>query len=357
MDRRREVHAEERQRRVGDGVDLPAHEVGAVGTQLQVGAAERHDAHVAARARAGGEHVRPRAAAGHGAPRREALPTDHELGAVRTVQHRPNGDARADLSTVGLDVARVGGGDGGEVDDPRLRRVQRREACRFGLDLADLGRPDAAQPRHAVLGRAPLELVEARQVGVAHRHDELPARLRLDPIRGAVLVQPVGARPAQLRLQRARLVVDALVDDAAVVRGLVRAQRRLALEHQHLAPAQRQLARRRQPDDAAADDRDVMGHARPRRSPAEGRGARFAAVTCVSIHAPPTGGTPECHRAVTNPAGRARRRPPTPRRSGGARRAPRCRPTGRSSARPGTRAARLPPRPGTRACAGGRRPA
>jgi hypothetical protein len=63
------VHAEERQRWVGHRVDLAAHEMGAVRAQLQVGAAERDDAHVGSRAGGRREQVRPRAAAGHGARR------------------------------------------------------------------------------------------------------------------------------------------------------------------------------------------------------------------------------------------------------------------------------------------------
>ena len=90
-------------------------------------------------------------------------------------------------------------------------------------------------------------------------------------------------------------------------------------------------ARGRQPDDPAADDRDVVGHPRPpssRRPPSP-----------VSRYMPHQRAT-SAASTVTNPAGRARRRRPTRRRSGGARRARRCRPTGRSSARPGTRSAR-----------------
>ena len=269
-DRAREVHAEERQRRVGHGVDLPAHEVRAVGAQLQVRAAERDDPDVEPGAGARGQPVRPGPAAGDRARRVLdcTIRPQVQFDPVLAVDDRSHVDAGADLAAVGLDVAGVGRGDRGEVHDPGLRGVQRRQARGRGLDLAQLLRPDAAQAGHAVLARAALELVQPRQVRVAHRDDDLPAGLRGDPMVGAVGVQRVRALAAQPRLQRPGRVVDALVDDAAVVGGLVRAEPVLALEHEHAAAAQRERPRRGQADDPPADDRDVVRHESSRSSAA-----------------------------------------------------------------------------------------
>jgi hypothetical protein len=194
-----------------------------------------------------------------------------QFDSVRAVDDRAHVHAGADLAAVGLDVARVGGSDRGEVDDPRLGRVQRGQAGRLGLDLAQLGRAEAAQPRDAVRRRPALELVEPGQVLLAHRDHDLPARLGRDAVGVAVRVQRVRPLAAEPRLQRAGRVVDALVDDAAVVGGLVRAEPRLALEHEHPPPAQRELARRRQPHDAATDDRDVRARVHRWSPPAGGR--------------------------------------------------------------------------------------
>src|SRR5690606_1697745 len=71
---------------------------------------------------------------------------------------------------------------------------------------------------------------------------------------------PARARPAQPRLEAVRLVVDAGVDHAAVVAGLVDAEP-IGLLHQHHARAGipgQQLVRRRHPDDAAADHAEVV---------------------------------------------------------------------------------------------------
>ena len=83
----------------------------------------------------------------------------------------------------------------------------------------------------------------------------------------AVLVHLARALDAQARLQRAGHVVDAGVDHAGVVAGLVGADVGLALEHAHRRAwiARDQLARDRETDDPAADDRQVAALGRARR--------------------------------------------------------------------------------------------
>ena len=58
-------------------------------------------------------------------------------------------------------------GHGAVVDDAGRRRVQRRDAGRVRLDLAQLVGADPAQARHLVGAAAPLELVEAGQLALA----------------------------------------------------------------------------------------------------------------------------------------------------------------------------------------------
>ena len=156
------------------------------------------------------------------------------------------------------DVGGVGGGDRAEVDHAGGRRMQRCEAARRGLDRAHLVGPDAREAGNAVGARPALEVVEALQVGGPGRDHELAAALRGDPALVAVRVQRRRAFHAQPRLQRARLVVEAGVDDAAVVRRLMGAERPLPLEHDHPHPAQRERTGGREPDDAAAHHRDVV---------------------------------------------------------------------------------------------------
>ena len=77
----------------------------------------------------------------------------------------------------------------------------------------------------------------------------------------AVGVQLLAAGGAELGLQGARGVVDAGVDDAGVVAGLVEGDLRLAFEDEdaRVRVAVQQLSGRRQAEDAGADDGDVPG--------------------------------------------------------------------------------------------------
>ena len=98
------------------------------------------------------------------------------------------------------------------------------------------------------------------ELAVVQRDDDLPAALVGDPALVAVVVQARGALDAQPRLQRARLVVDAGVDDAGVVAGLAGADlvgARRPRPRAARAGAQ-QLARAGQADDARPDDGDVV---------------------------------------------------------------------------------------------------
>ena len=65
------MDAEERQPRVGHGVDEPADELAAVWSEPQIGAAERNDPRVGPCAGQRREPVRPRARAEHGEARDE----------------------------------------------------------------------------------------------------------------------------------------------------------------------------------------------------------------------------------------------------------------------------------------------
>src|SRR5256714_7425639 len=76
---------------------------------------------------------------------------------------------------------------------------------------------------------------------------------------GAVVVHRARPFHAEACLQRSWLVVDAGVDHAGAVAGLVCGQLALALENAYAAPraAGEELARHGEPEDAPADDGDV----------------------------------------------------------------------------------------------------
>src|SRR3970040_356483 len=70
----------------------------------------------------------------------------------------------------------------------------------------------------------------ARRLRLARRDDDLAAQLVADAVLVAEAHQLLSAGDAVLRLQRAGRVVDAGVDDAAVVAALVRRQRLFLLD-------------------------------------------------------------------------------------------------------------------------------
>ncbi len=107
-----------------------------------------------------------------------------------------------------------------------------------------------------------VQVLEQWELAFLGRDDQLADVAILDALAVAVLPQRAPAFDAELGLERAGLVVDARMDDAAVVAGLMRGKQLLFLEQDELEVrmAQEQLPRRRQADDAAADDRDVVRH-------------------------------------------------------------------------------------------------
>jgi hypothetical protein len=175
---------------------------------------------------------------------------------ARDSRHRARG---GDGAAGGDDILRERSGHESEVDDAGRGRVERGEPADVWLELPELVRPQPAEPRDLVRVAAPLELVEARQLGLTDGDDRLAAATGRDPARAAEVVELARAGDAEPRLQRARFVVDAGMDDAAVASGLVQTDLRFALEHRHpltRIPAKR-LPRGRQPDHTGADDREI----------------------------------------------------------------------------------------------------
>ena len=144
--------------------------------------------------------------------------------------------------------------------------MQSGDPARVRLDLLDSRGVDPAQAWHSVGLRPAVQLLQARELGGVGRDDHLSALLVRDAPLGAVLVELASALHAKARLERAGLVVDAGVDHARAVAGLMRSHLGLALEHAHRRPRvpADQLARHRHAHDSASDNRDIArrGHRR-----------------------------------------------------------------------------------------------
>src|SRR6185295_1967472 len=105
------------------------------------------------------------------------------------------------------------------------------------------------------VGRSPYsQLVEGGHVALFLGDDELSTAIAGDVVGGAERVQPRRAFDAQRCLQRGCRIVDAGVDDAAVVGARLHAQARLTLDDADAPSACRELTGGGEPGDAAADD-------------------------------------------------------------------------------------------------------
>src|SRR5215218_2248918 len=106
----------------------------------------------------------------------------------------------------------------------------------MGLHLVQLLPLQAAQPRDSVGVTAALKLVESGQLPGVARHDQLAAAFVRDLSLVAEVVELACPRDAQLSLQRAGSIVDAPVDYATVVAGLVAGDLGLPLEDSGTQP-------------------------------------------------------------------------------------------------------------------------
>ena len=137
--------------------------------------------------------------------------------------------------------------------------MQRGDPAGVRLELGELLRPDPPQALDAVCAAARLELVETGDLRLVERDDHLAAALVRDPVLVAERVHPAHPVDAELRLERARLVIDPGVQHAGVVPGLMARDLALTLEQRdaQARTALQELARERESDDPAADHREI----------------------------------------------------------------------------------------------------
>ena len=111
--------------------------------------------------------------------------------------------------------------DAPEVDDAGSRAPEPLDARGVRLDLEDALTADVLEARHAVRQRPLAQGGESRQLAVIERHHELAAVVERDVVRLGEGFDIGLALAAESCLERAGRVVQAGVEDAAVVAGLV----------------------------------------------------------------------------------------------------------------------------------------
>ena len=140
------------------------------------------------------------------------------------------------------------------IDDAAGGAEQRRRAAHFGFELVRLGAGDQAHAVDVVDVRALEQVQQHLLFFIAVGDDELAAVVVFDAARLAIGVQGAVAGDTEARLEAARCVVEAGVNDAAVARRGDGARMGLRLEQQHFAAGQRQCARHGEAHHARTDD-------------------------------------------------------------------------------------------------------
>ncbi len=248
---------------IGHRIDVAFDEIRFFRLEDQVVAAERHDLRVDAAARHAAELVAVQAAARHDGFRVDL--------AFRRLQHRDAGaahDARDLVAEVhvGAHLARVlaerarhqapvdDAGDGREDRAHAARSTVRARAICAASSISRFSMP-FAWPRAQRSSSRPSSDSSVATIS-------LPTFLYSMPF--ASQYSHASLRPSthSLRLERAGLVVDSRVDDAAVVARLVLAPDVFFLDVRDAQArvAKQQLARRGEADDASADYSDVVDH-------------------------------------------------------------------------------------------------
>ena len=179
--------------------------------------------------------------------------TDVQIDAVASNASALHRAAQCDRRAARFRVALVGEHQAMAVDDACRWREKCGDAGEFRLhgERLCLGqRLQIADPVGLGLGA---EFFQRGPLPVLGGDDELAAAPVRDAVLFAIAIERELARNAQLRLQRPRRVIDAGMDDLAVARARMRANRVLRFQHHDLAALERQAAGNCQPDHAGAD--------------------------------------------------------------------------------------------------------
>ena len=262
------MDAEEGELGIGDRVDQVAHEGLGLCAELEVFATEGDDAGrgsfagechdaVAMEAGAVDEIVRL-----HGAASSLAEPA--VVGSIE----REEGSIGFDLASARVDVGLHCAADSRVIDDAFFGDFNGGEASDIRFTVFDFSLVEPAEAFEAVGGATIEELSEAGDFVLGDGDDEFAADLMGNVVLFAELNHSPDAIDGELGFERARLIVEAGVEDAAVVAALVLADLGFLLDDGDpgVGPAELGLVGGGQANDAAADDGEAIGrrcHAAP----------------------------------------------------------------------------------------------
>src|SRR5258706_11872303 len=264
------MYAEKRKLRIGDGIDQRPHQRRTLGDEMVVLTAKGNDSYI---------HYIGRCAGHSGDAVAEQSGTVDEIrgGEYRAagfhhdftgeIAHAGDSGGSQNRSTLGADQLGIFLANGGEIGDARGGHDQRAQTAGVRLDFVQLIGTDKAETRESV-GLAPApQFFQARNFLCARGYDDFAADLVRQAMRAAEFDHGARALDAELRFQRSGLVINAGVNDAAVVAALMPAHAVFFLEQQQAKAGEslRDLKGDGETDNTSADDEDIVagvGHER-----------------------------------------------------------------------------------------------
>ena len=223
VDEAGEVDAKEGKSRVGHGVNEVADEMPCFGGEFEILAAEGDDADVVFRAGKCGNAVTEKTGAVDEVGAFKFPCVGFKDPAAEVVVDGKNAGAGLEGAAEALDLANEGVADGLVIDDAFLRNAQCCEAGSVGFDFAELGGVEPLETFKAVLLAARFQFAKAGDFGFVGGYDDLPADFMGDSMLAAEFGHEPNPVHGESALQRTGLVIEAAVEDAAVVRALVAA--------------------------------------------------------------------------------------------------------------------------------------
>ena len=223
VDESGEVDSEEGKCRVGHGVDEVADEVARFGGEFEILAAEGDDTDVVFCASERGDAVAEEAGAVYEVAAFEFACGGLEDPAAEVVVDGRDAGVFLEGAAEALDFADERVADGLVIDDAFLWNAQCCEAGGVGFDFSELGGIEPLNAFEAVLLAARFQFAEAGDFGFVGGDDDLPADFMGDSMLAAEFGHEPNPVHGESGLQRTGLVIEAAVEDAAVVRALVAA--------------------------------------------------------------------------------------------------------------------------------------
>ena len=260
VDEAGEVDAEEGEGGVGHGVNEVANEMEGFGGEFEIFAAEGDDADVVFCAGEGGDAVTEEAGAVDEVAGFEFSSGGFEDPAAEVVVDGCDAGVFLEGAAEAFDLADESVADGLIIDDAFLRDAEGGEAGGVGFDFAELGGVEPLEAFEAVLLAADFEVTQALEFGFVGSDDDLAADVVGDGVLAAEFGHEPDSADGEAGFQRAGFVVEAAVEDTAVVRALVAAGGVFFFKDANgcTGLADEQFTGCGQADDTATDDDEVV---------------------------------------------------------------------------------------------------